>query len=182
MSRPAATTRLAALDPRTVADDVQRQCADHLARLAFALGYDARDSSPSNLHPEVAALVEFAQRGRAWDWTDSADAWDAAATVCAALYSSPADGTSAGELRGDADPSTPIGTVLVAIHARVLLDGDRPLTARQLAALGSVDAQHVRLLARNGELRARDDGSFTAREARRWLGARGVEPYATPAK
>jgi hypothetical protein len=179
MSRPAKTPRLRDLDPKAVADEVQTLVAGYVSTQALRVGYEFRDTGiPSTLHGEARALTVWAQHGRSWDWVDSGDAWDAASQVCSALYSCAAEDGGVGELIGEADPATSIGVVLVATHCRVRIDQGESVTVRQLGALASMDANAVRVHVREGRLVA-DDGDVEPAEARRWLGTRGVEPFAT---
>jgi hypothetical protein len=94
------------------------------------------------------------------------------------LWSSVAGGaTDIDGLQAEADPETPLGLVVCAAVARELLELGRSISAVQLAALACLSATQVRQLARSGEL-VLDDGEIAAKEARRWLGARGVPGFA----
>jgi hypothetical protein len=160
----------------------------HLGRLAFALspgiqwmerGGEAAPPDPlsSNLAMTLMDLVRFAQVGDLGDW-DHDVALDAIQEVCSALYARAGEpgtfGVGALEDALDSADLDAIGLVLVGAYARYQL-GQRgaSVSARELAVLAGVDPNHVRLLARKGELKL-EEGKVARAEARRWLGARGV--------
>jgi hypothetical protein len=177
MAPPSTKPKLAALDPTAVADAVCQQVADHVSRLATQLWGGCTPQSGlvvGTLHAEVQALVQWAQTGRAWDWEDSGDAWDAASQIVSALYGSAAGNEDLGDLIGDADPETPIGIVLVATHCRVRIAQRESVTARQVAALAGLSARQVRQIVEDGEL-TMEGGEIEAREAKRFLRARGIQ-------
>ena len=66
-----------------------------------------------------------------------------------------------------------LALVLTAALGREAVETGRPVTVAQVAALAGVDPNHVRLLARGGELPV-NGGEVPAEDARRWLVARGV--------
>ena len=180
MSRPASTPRLRDLQPDAVADEVVQLVVDHVTRLVLAVDLSATwqvQPEACQLRWTTQLLVRYAQRGLAGtDWEDHGCATDALADVCAALYSQAGvPGTfGAGPLEEDADPETAIGVVLLAAHARVRMSRRERVPVRELAALAGVAPDHVRLLARQGELTV-EDARVRPADARRWLAARGVE-------
>jgi len=71
-----------------------------------------------------------------------------------------------------------IGTALIAAGCRVHLDAGDSVWDWQLSALASIDCDHLDVLAREGHLRM-VSRKIEADEAKRWLGTRGIEPYAS---
>lgn len=176
--------RLLAIHPDDIAAEVERRVVDHLHRLALDVGAEVRaEATLGTLRAEARALTVYAQRGLpVWDWTDSGMASAGLLSVLAALYSRAADGGiehTAIDVVDDLDPSDDVGLVLVAAAARIRLDRDVPVTARELGALVGLTAVRVRQLIAAGELRATDErpARVKARDARRWLAARGVPGF-----
>lgn len=188
MARPTDAPRLRALVPQDVAEEVVRLVTDHATQLLIHLDPSATWSlpGPASLRWTTQLLVSYAQRGLAatdWqrgvaavDWPHHGAAADALLDVCSALYSCagrPGD-FDLGAIDDEVDPSEPIGVVLLAASARIRIDKRERVPVRELAALAGVDPDHVRLLARRGELEL-VGGEAKAKEARRWLSGRGVE-------
>jgi hypothetical protein len=148
-----------------------------VGRLALALGLavgPAESAGPSALRFTVQLLTGYAQSGlRMTDWPDHGCAHDAIQEVCEALYSRAGEGTfGIGDLESEVDPDTAIGVVLLAAHARETIEGGRPASARELAALAGVDSKSLyRVCALRGDI---VDGRVKAKTARRWLMARGI--------
>lgn len=189
--------RLADINPPTVAASVVRTVLEHLHTTVMRLDHTIQigsvlgpDVGALGLRATTEALAHYAQRGLpVWDWTHHGHAADALLDVIAALYSRAADGDldrTAIDVLDDVDPDDAIGLVLVAAAARVKLDRENALSARELAALAGLSASQVRHLIRTGELvpeggpregRGRGPAGgqrVPAEEARRWLRARGV--------
>lgn len=190
------TPRLAGLAPATVAAEVVSAVREHMQRLAFNLApaHDwierTTEGSFSTLALKVEDLTRFAQTGDTADWGDPSGARDAMQEVCSALYSRAGEpGTfGVGELEDvieDADDgpgASPVGLVLRAAWARLMIAEGGPVSSAQVAALAGLNPRAVRQLVDAGELSARKrDGEITVKadEARRWLGARGVAGFGT---
>lgn len=145
-----------------------------------------RRTRRSDLAMTAADLTVYAQRGLCGtlDWEDHSCAEDAATELVARLWARPVDALAGAsdhvgpldEALAEADLDDPIDLVIVAAWARVELSKDNPVTARQLGALAGLDANVVRRFAREGELSLTGTRPATAeaRDARRWLVARGV--------
>ena len=188
MVRPASTPRLRDLQPEAVAGEVVRLVREHLRRLAFCLvpgvAWKEVGNEPerSDLAWRVLHLVQFAQTGGLADWEDESLVVDALQEVCSALYSRAGEPGTFGvgameEAVGGAELDA-IGLVLVGAFARYKLPRRAlRVTSRELGVLAGVDPDHVRLLARQGELELKD-GTVGRAEARRWLVARGVRDFA----
>lgn len=177
--------KLADIDPQAVANTIVRTVVEHLFSTAMRLDPTLilpirDDAGVFGLRSTAHALALYAQRGiPVWDWTDHGMAADGLLEVVAALYSRAADGDlerTAIDVIDDVDPDDAVGLVLVAAAARVRLDREEGLTARELGALSGMTAFGVRHLTRSGELPT--DGERPARvpaeAARRWLASRGV--------
>lgn len=65
-----------------------------------------------------------------------------------------------------------LALIVCAALGRETIEAGRPVRASWLAALAEVSSDHVRLLARRGELERDDDGEVLAKSARAWLDAR----------
>lgn len=179
MARPTSAPRLRTLVPQDVAAEVVQLVTDHATTLLLAVDPSATWSLPSAtaLRWTTQLLVGYAQRGLpATDWPHHGAAADALLDVCSALYSCagrPGD-FDLGSIDDEVDPSEPIGIVLLASSARIRIDKRERVPVRELAAVAGVDPDHVRLLARKGELEV-VEGEARAKEARQWLSGRGVE-------
>ena len=175
--RPSKTPPLRDIDPAAVADEVVRLVTEHATRLLLAIDPSATWSIPhgTGLRHEAHLLALYAQRGLVGDWTDHGCAADALIAVCSALYSQAGrPGHVGGPDDVDVDPTDKIGVVILAAQARIRIDRRQAVPVRELAALAGVDKRHVDHLGRQGEI-AIEDGAVKAREARRFLRARGVE-------
>jgi hypothetical protein len=77
-------------------------------------------------------------------------------------------------------PPSPEETIVVvellsaAVTARDYLGRGKPVTAHQIAALGSVTADHVNLLARTGKVERLSHGLYEPASVARWLESRYV--------
>lgn len=178
--------KLADLKPEAVAAEVCAAVVGHIRQLASGLSPSladrvrGADAKGSDLELEVEALTGYAQRGLpVWDWKTTGEVSDAMLSVLSALH------TSAGspEIEGgildapeDADPDSAIGVVLLAARGRWRLDDGKPIPSREIAALAGIRYQSVKDLGVKGEI-AIAGGEVRAKEARRWLGARGVPGF-----
>ncbi len=177
------TPRLSTLDPRGVANEVVRLVTEHVWSLLFHLDSNARVEIPTDgvgtsLGFSTALLVKWTQTGTNGEDWNSGMAQDAVQMICEALYSRAGEPGTFGigpieEAQEALDPDTSIGLLLVAAWTRIQLAQGLPVSAVQLAALAGLSAEHVRLLARQGELQL-VEGEVQSDEAKRWLKARGV--------
>jgi len=190
MAPPTDKPRLRDLGPEAVAAEASSLLVRHLWRIAFALapaldqgafaGLDGPALARStDIGLTVQQLTAYARDGVLGDWPDEGCAVSAVQSVCEVLYSQAGVvGTfGVGELVDDADPETVLGLVVVAAMARAGLARSEALTARELAALASCSADHVRLVARQGGLRRGKGGSYSATACRRWLAGREVPGF-----
>lgn len=176
--RPSSTPRLRDIDPAAFGAEIHDAVLGHIAHLAIRIDvtWNAPQGHSSSLRWTAQLLAGYAQIGLpATDWPDHGCASDALLDVCSALYSCAGEPDfGLGELEGEVDATTPVGIVLLAAHARVRIATRQRVPVRELAALAGVDAHHVRLLGRKGELEV-DDATVRAAECRRWLSGRGVK-------
>lgn len=183
MAPPTTKARLANIDPVNFGREVADRVVHHLARYVATLSPGVRleiDCGTNGLESSGVALsaTDLCRWTQTGTGEHPDEARDSLQALCEALYVRPCDeGTYAvSDLDDDADPTSDFGAVVVAAACRLaLLDGEA-VTPRWLGALASVDAEHVRLLARRGEL-ALVDGEISAEEARRWLSGRGVKGF-----
>lgn len=191
MARPTDKIRIQTLTPDQITELVEERIDAYVGRLSFALGIggslclDRHEGTTSDLAMTAQALLEYAQRGLpVWDWETHGEAEDACHSLVSTLYGCPAEmgratSSNVGPLAEDEelDLDDPLDLVVVAAWARVELSKSRRITARQLAALAGLDQNSVRRLAREGEITLDGDRPAVAKakEARRWLKARGVQ-------
>lgn len=160
-------------------DAVRRQ----IARLAFSLQPKTifreitEPGSFSQIGVTAADLWRYAQTGDTSDWGDDSGALDAIQSIAEAVYS-PAIGTfGVGELLDDSDPTTVVGVVLRAAHARYRIESGHAVTCAHLAAAASLALRTVRADATAGRLVVSGRDQVSAEEAQRWLAERGVPGY-----
>jgi hypothetical protein len=190
MAPPTDKPRLRDLDPEVVATEACDLLVRQLGRVAFALapaidqgalaGLDGPALARStDIGIMVQQLTVYARDGAMGDWPDNGCAVDAVQSVCEVLYSQAGVvGTfGVGELADEADPETVLGLVVVAAMARAGLARGEALTARELAALASCSADHVRLVARQGGLRRGKNRQYSAPVCRTWLAGREVPGF-----
>jgi len=188
MARTTTKLRLSTLEPY----DAPRQAQDALfavfVSLAKQLGLGhiigpARPTTVAPLFNLLLLLRDFALTGQRRFWKQPSGPVHAVASIASMLYGPASDTTknALGLLRSlpaDRLEATPYGLVLLAAYARAFLDQGAPVTAREIAALGSLSDNYVRLIARprDSPLRRISPGSelFTAPSAAAWLAAREV--------
>jgi hypothetical protein len=185
--------RLAELDPTAVAREALSTILDHLADYVVPLmpsgevriiGTAEQLAAESTIGPEVSALTLYAQRGLpVWDWETTGEVSDALNGALAALYGSPMGRDSLGPIiaGGEAhdvvgDPDSAVDVVILGAWGRWRLDDGEPVHARDLAVLGGITHARMKSLGSAGEITI-TKGMVEAKEARRWLGARGVPGF-----
>ncbi len=163
-----------------MAFDVCDAVLEHTVRLVRSLGADAltptedsvRLASTGPLGLAVQRLVSYAQTGSI-DPTLSAE--DALKQVCFVLFANvtadPPDVSNGLPVGVSAD--TAIGVALIGAYARLKLGRDEGLSTRELAALSSLSIRQIQQLIAGAKLAA-TGSNVSAKEARRWLGARGI--------
>lgn len=174
--------RLSTLTPQSVADEVTGWVRQHITQLAWSLG--APDHAPpqtgGDLWLSAAVVTHYAQTGRG---PGDAPITGYLQSVVEALYQAPHPdvysrvGT---DYEGGAeDPEHAIDCVIRAALARDAVERGQGVPLRWLAPLAELSVATLRQYATpaRGELRTLRDGAITSAEARRWLGARGVEGY-----
>ncbi len=168
--------RLEDFDPKAVALDVVERVRHQGAYLLRVGGGEPRRDEaerPCVLGDAVERLTRYAQSG---DVDDPASMPGEIDLVMGALYSCAGDAPR--RTIEDVDMNTPIGLVLVAANARVMLAQKVPgagLTPRELAALAGLSPSHVRGMASNGTAPIEFVGGVCpTAKAKAWLDARGV--------
>ena len=156
MARPTAKRRLRDIEPDDFGRDVVERYMSHLVAL---LGEHVRNSliEPIDvLKTEAALLATYAKNGNGVSLVRA----KASYIAVRAMYDST-----------EYDANT--DTVLLAAQARIHLDCNQAVQVRELACLAGVDPDHVRLLARQGEITI-EGGVVAPQIAKQWLTARGV--------
>jgi hypothetical protein len=142
-------------------------------RAATELAVDALVDG-SDLGLTLQALVTYARRGRAWDWTDAEMAADGLQTVCGLLW------PLSSVLPLDEAPGA-LGVALRGVWTRVRIGRGHPIAQRHLAELAGVSDGRIRQLVAHRVLkrvraakgaRSVDAGWITAASAGAWLAAR----------
>lgn len=170
------TNKLSDLTPDSVALEITDWVNAHLMSLCFAAGIVEPVVVPGgSLAHEVRELTHYAQTGEI-----DGSPQGRLQTVVDALYSTahpdassavdPADATGKGE------PTRAIDVVIRAALARQAIDDGERVPLSWLAALGGLSVASLRSYAARGEL-ATVGPEVRAKDARRWLGARGVAGY-----
>lgn len=188
-------TTLASLTPATVGTAAAEALQRHVGRLVVPLAPGVRltldpPQGDTDISLTVASLCAWAQTGELGDWTDHEDAADALLTASDALYASPLRPWQGGDLEamGDAvalardESPDPVRLVLACALSRLRVCRGEPVTVSELARLAGVTDGRARQLVTAGELRATAGtgtapSTVTAREARRWLAARGLRGW-----
>ena len=169
--------KIAELDAKTLAREVIQDALARVNRTLFAVapmsdyrltGPDHRAIDTENVTistggEAIVRLVEYAQRGAPID----ASVQEYAITLMDFAGDALDDATSP-------SPTTPLGAVLSAALGREALEAGRPISTTRLAILAGVSPQYVRKLVSSGELVA-SESEVKAKEAKRWLAARGVQ-------
>ena len=186
MARPTASLRLRDIDPDALAASVTEAVTEYLGRLSLPLspGLTIHVSGPHGATGIGLTLLDLTRYARG-DGSLEGPVSDYALELVPLLDSPLAPHT--GDLppvlsrwfRGDVDLSTlrtdslpdRIALVITAAFAREALASGAHVSVGQVAALAGVDPDHVRLLARKGEIVA-ESGHVSAGEAQRWLSTR----------
>lgn len=194
MPRPVTDTpRLSAIDPQRLAAEVCAGAIDHVAHLLIGIAPSAAWRLPEpdallDLRHTVATLVGYAQGHHGLDapveeyLLSLLPLWTYAAAERGHVDTPEYDRAMQGDLDVlDTDWRGQLVLVMVAATGRQEIDGGRPVTVTRLAALAGVSPDHVRLLARRGEIDLSGGAHLTgaplaadAATARRWLSGRGV--------
>lgn len=169
--------KIAELDAQTLAREVVRDAMHRVTRTLLAVapmgdyrltGPDQQPLDTDNVTlstggEAIVRLVEYAQRGAPLD----ASVQEYAITLMDFAGDALDDATSP-------SPTTPLGAVLGAALGREDLESGRPISNTRLAILAGVSPQYIRKLVAAGELTSKDS-EVKAKEAKRWLSARGIE-------
>lgn len=187
MARPTTTLRLSDIDPAALSAAITEAVAHHVGRLAVPLspGLTVHVEGPhgdSGVGLSAADLARYARGEGGLDSTVE----DYAVELVPLLASPLATGGDlplvltrwlSGQVDADLlDPGSledRLALVLTAALGREALDHGQPVSVGQLAVLAGVSPDHVRHLARKGEVTVKD-GQVSAEDARRWLVGRGV--------
>jgi hypothetical protein len=181
MAPPTKLPRIASITPQQAAEYATELLSGHIARLMMHLDpgivWRAPEPAASSIGFTTALLTEYARTGR--DPEGPGLVRDRIQDICSAIYSQAGrPGTFEApdlEVAVDAgEPTDVLSVVIVAAWARLGLEEGRALTKRELAVLASLSLRQVRALAASGEIACAEDGRVPAKEARRWLRARGV--------
>lgn len=188
MARPTATLRLADIQPDALSAAITEAMAHHVTRLAVPLspGMTVHLDGPhgdSGVGLSAADLARYARGEGGLDSTVEDYAVKLVPLLASPLapVSGPLPPILTRWLAGqvDADDLDPdsledrLALVIMAALGREALEGGEPVSVGQLAVLSGVSPDHVRLLARRGEI-AVEGGRVSAEEARRWIAGRGV--------
>jgi len=171
---------LQGLKPEQFGQEVHDAVLRQAQRLAFNLGFDLHDSGVSNIRITGEALCLYAQTG---EEPGDAPIVDYLQSLAEALYRRAADGSSysVSDLDEGADPETSWGLVVVGTAARDAIAKRKEVTAAQLAVLAGLESSSLRRLAAEGDVTPINPAGrplrFEAKEARRWLGGRGVAGF-----
>ena len=173
MARPTTKRRLRDIDPDEFGRDVAERVKAHVTDL-----FSDEDTDIARIiarhHDAVAEeaglLAQYARDGG----FNAERAGHMLLTVRVWLYSCAARTSHATIGKLDGSPNDDIGIVLLAAHARVRLGRGEAVPVRELACLASVDPDHVRLLARQGQMALISGGVIAPQIAKQWLETRGV--------
>ena len=179
MAPPTNKLRLSQLVPDEVAADIAKRSIDHVANLTFSLlKGDAvlpavKDYRITPIYRELRRFAYYAVHGAMFEG-DSVHhymislipLWQ---SVCGA--DADVDGVS-----DTADPETPLGLVICAALARRRIALGETVSAVQLAVLSGLSDRQIRQLISVREIAA-TGGSISAKNARRFLGARKVPGF-----
>ena len=195
MGRPAKTRRLADIDPSTFALVISKYAADHIASLLHLPQRKVNWPVPvledwlveDILVYEATTLAHYAKTGERLAVLPSGvvceppdnSIEDVVRVVCRTLFSyAMVDDAMVTPDDVDLEPASDLGIVLLAAQARIRLARNEAVPVRELACLANIDPDHVRLLARDGQMiqgqMALVAGGIASPIAREWLAARGV--------
>jgi hypothetical protein len=177
---------LASLTPDGVADEVVQAVLRHLDHYAVPLSPgitltvegDREGRLATTLALSASDLTRYAQTGDTGDWGGDDGAAGVIHEVAEACYSSPA-GWAETDLAREVEPTTAIGTVLIAAEARRRLAAGEAIPRLWLAVLLGVGERYVRKLVAAGEVRTAGQPTDRRRlllpaSVRRYLRARVV--------
>lgn len=154
MARPTTKRRLRDIDPNDFGVVVGQLVETHVTDLLPLIERDVIAKHVAEVSAKASLLAQYARDGGSLE------------RVTAALV-------TVGVWLEKLDVCEDIRTVLHAVHARLRLARNEGISARGLASLAGVDPDHVRLLARQGEITI-TDGVVAPQLAKQWLTARGV--------
>ena len=173
MARPTTKRRLRDIDPNDFGRDIADRVKAHVTALLDVNDVDLARIVARHLvdvAEKASLLAQYALDG-------AIEVERASAALFAVrmwLYSCAAHATNMVIEKPDVFPSEDIGLVLLAAHARVRLSRKQAVPVRELACLAGVDPDHVRLLARQGQMAMISGGVVASKIAKQWLTARGV--------
>lgn len=184
MAPPTTVPRLKNIDPETFGLAVNEGVLAHLNRLAFALGVDARQTSIPNLQYSVRDLAAYAVKGERLD----APVEDYFVTICPPVWMRAADSgiyqtPEFDESNIDVLKPGWLGELVLVMRAalaRQSIEQGQDVGLADVAALASVSSMYTRNLMRTKDIKAKlvgDVWKISAKEARRWLTARGVPGF-----
>jgi hypothetical protein len=180
MGRPSATPRLRDLDPKKIGEEVITLVRNHMIDLVQKIDPSAellKLGGMSSLRWTAQVLTAYAKHGLpSTDWPHHGCARDAVQEVSETLYSRAGEPYTFGAntFENELELTKPIDIVLLAAWCRVAIDSNEKIDARMLGCLAGIDPDHVRLLARKGEIDIRE-GVVRPKEAKRWLRSRDIE-------
>jgi len=185
MAPPSDRPRLNAIDPAALALETAQRMRDHITSQLFhvtAIGqniqFDVTDDDlrQSEMYHAVRTLAGYARGDHGLDAPVQEYLISLIPLWMAPIGQSDADG-----IAKDADPDTELGIVICAGVARELIEQGRAVSSAQLAALASLSQRAVQQLVKAEEIPSDKDG-VSAKDARRWLAARGVPGFARAKK
>lgn len=179
--------KLATLAASAVADEAVARVQEHLQSLALYLGSTGAElgTRSTSLWEAVHYLARYGVTGEARPVDGMAgeaylhESW---LTVLPCLYDSALrQGDWPGQLddEAEAEPESAVEVALVAALARQRIEAGEHVTGRELGVLGGCNGSYVRQQRLAGGLRGTDEkpARYTARESKRWLGARGAAGF-----
>lgn len=159
MGRPTTKRRLNTLDPDQVALEITKQAFDRLVTQVGRLFDPAITvlSRSGRLDPETLRETElYRAMRRLARYAVHHEPLDRPLAhylgLIAELYSSVFGSQQDVEGMGEADPRTPLATIVLAARGRDGIDQKRLLGAAEVAVLASVDRNYANLLASRGEV------------------------------
>jgi hypothetical protein len=188
MSRPATTPRLPTIEPAAFADEVRKIVVARVGALVVSANgpeaWRGKSVDGTRVRDRAAILAMFAKTGA---MNNHERAEQLLLALEDALYRRPIDGEDPlPDVEEQLDLETPIGVVLAAAHARVLLADKRPVPLKCLAALGGCNRVRLTQLIHEGVLkrstREPDRGQkraapILASSAIEWLRGQGVPGF-----